>query len=158
MRSNHHYGECATTEAGEGVTDIATWLLAIYGEQERVARAATQGHWRGSSHVDFPYEPGYLVYRAPADGGPFGSEGDIGWQTSKEDAAYIALHDPATVLADIAAKKAIAELHKVGEFPTIYGKVPWCSECYGWPCRTLRLLASAHADRPGYQQEWAAEL
>jgi len=24
----------------------------------------------------------------------------------------------------------------------------------GWPCETLRLLASVYADHPAYQEEW----
>lgn len=51
---------------------------------------ATEGPWRSQHNIDFPYEPGYLVYRAPSDGGPFGSGGDIGWQASEADADFIA--------------------------------------------------------------------
>lgn len=56
--------------------------------------------------------------------------------------------DPASVLADIAAKRAILDLHK----PIVVGGLPpaFCSECQTpWTCRTVRLLASAYADRPG---------
>ncbi len=32
----------------------------------------------------------------------------------------------------------------------------WCAECDGetFPCRTLRLLASAYADHPDYNEAW----
>lgn len=75
-------------------------------------------------------------------------------------------------LADIAAKRAILDLH-----PSTAGYVydddmdrepgsvcrtcAWPSEYGGelgdsrpYPCQTLRLLAAAYADRPGYQDEW----
>lgn len=51
---------------------------------------ATEGPWRSQHNIDFPWDPGYLVYRAPTDGGPFGSSGDIGWQASEADADFIA--------------------------------------------------------------------
>jgi len=59
---------------------------------EAADKAATPGPWRSEQHVDFPYEPGYLTYRAPADGGQFGSGGDIGWQAAKDDGQLIALY------------------------------------------------------------------
>lgn len=47
--------------------------------------------WRSHYHVDFPYEPGYLVYLPPLDGGTFGSEGDLGWMINRKDAEFVAL-------------------------------------------------------------------
>lgn len=93
-----------------------------------------------------------------------------------EDVAW-ALPECATrdaLLADIAAKRAILDEH-----PPVDG-IAWdatgneqqygakvCGTCSGvdhrdteqpigdpYPCRTVRLLASAYADRSGYRQDW----
>jgi hypothetical protein len=65
-------------------------------------------------------------------------------------AGHIARHDPARVLADVAAKRAIAALHPDSG---------WNSECQagcieGWPCRTLLYLAAPYADHPDYDEAW----
>ena len=54
------------------------------------------------------------------------------------------------LLADIAAKRARIALHApVGD------GVQHCGVCrLTSPCRTLRLEASAYADRPGYDEAW----
>jgi hypothetical protein len=54
------------------------------------ADAATEGPWRAERHIDFPSEPGYLVYVAPADGSEFGTAGDVGWTDHQADAEFIA--------------------------------------------------------------------
>lgn len=88
-------------------------------------------------------------------------------------ARLITRHDPASVLADIVAKRAILDLHKPVDGlvwdatgnETHGGKVcgTCCSVDYrdteqplgdAYPCRTVRLLAEAYADQPGYREEW----
>lgn len=94
-----------------------------------------------------------------------------GWETvlpvaggdrypSSANAAHIALHDPARVLADIAAKRRIIELHVAAESPdTDEGRdmnVETCGHCMEtYPCPTLRLLALPYAEHDDYRQEWA---
>lgn len=72
---------------------------------------------------------------------------------------HIARHDPARVLAECAAKRAIIELH----FECRWASVPsGCSVCRTlssipdtYPCRTVSHLATVYADHPDYRQEWA---
>ncbi len=87
------------------------------------------------------------------------------------DAAHIARYDPARVLAEVAAKRRIVELHSnagggMGHDPPggdYYGDFPSaCLTCgtpdeyaVSWPCTTLRLLALPFADHPDYRSEWA---
>jgi len=134
--------------------DLITWYLAQLDEDEAVARAATDGHWYAKEaryapkygegvNADVCVEgatDGYTVVVGEPEG--FGA-------CALEDAVHIARHDPAHVLADIAAKWAIVEIH---------GREHWCPNHLEWdegPCQTLRLLASALSDRPGYDPAWA---
>lgn len=76
---------------------------------------------------------------------------------------HIVRHDPARVLADVAAKRQIIELHSPdGDF------LPACKTCscagalacmdchetVEWPCPTAKMLALPYADHPDYRQEW----
>jgi hypothetical protein len=67
---------------------------------------------------------------------------------------------PELTVADVAAKRAIVELHTpiVPDDPA-YG----CPQCWtggetggpsDHPCDTLRLIVAALAHRPGYREEW----
>lgn len=134
--------------AGRVVSAI-DWL----DERDRIEQAATEGEWRAEKHIDFSYEPGYSVYLAPADGGVFGADGDIGWACTKADAAYIA--DARTSLPKAAAAlRAVLELHQpVNALNMRTNRVqPVCSErsCgqengdfMAWPCPTVRAIEKA---------------
>lgn len=71
-------------------------------------------------------------------------------------ANHIARHDPARVLADLAAKRQIIAEHcddggkcDVCADPPVY-EATWRP----FPCKTLRLLALPYADHPDYQESW----
>jgi hypothetical protein len=77
-----------------------------------------------------------------------------------------ARHDPARVLAEVAAKRAIVDLHSPseGDCRTCAHLTDdedpdgnWYTDVLGepWPCPTLRHLAAVYADQPGYRPEWA---
>ena len=65
---------------------------------------------------------------------------------------HIAMHDPASVLADVAAKRALlAEYEradKASQFPDFEGGVA------GGLQDAIRLVATAYAGWPGYREEW----
>jgi hypothetical protein len=77
-------------------------------------------------------------------------------------ATHIARHAPDHVLADIAAKRAILDLHQPFSLDT--DPVTGCKTCsyrnqwdelqIQWPCPTVRLLASVYAEHPSYRREW----
>jgi len=79
------------------------------------------------------------------------AEADI--ESDPYDAQY---RDLRFGLADIAAKRAIVERHR--KFPAdeaLRMQTMGC-RCYGgWPCDTLRYLASVYSDHPDYNPEWA---
>jgi len=71
--------------------DLAQWLRAQLYEEEQIARAATQGEWVWSR--EFVTPPGYHHRTiGPLEPG---------------DAAYIAQHDPARVLQEIAIDREL---------------------------------------------------
>lgn len=85
-------------------------------------------------------------------------------------ATHIVRHDPARVLREVAAKRAIIEPHERNTYYKFdddstgscaecssYCNEDGCRNLVSWPCDPLRALASAYADHPDYQQEWAAE-
>jgi hypothetical protein len=62
-----------------------------------------------------------------------------------EGAAHFARHDPARVLAQCAALRAVVELHSAFVMPM--GNFKMSTD-------TLRALASVYADHPDYLEEW----
>ena len=74
--------------------------------------------------------------------------GDTRWETDNYGRNFLT---PSAVLAECAAKRAIAGLHKVGadqcdEHNAMFESIP---------CPTIRALAAVYADHPDYRQEWA---
>lgn len=63
--------------------------------------------------------------------------------------------DPARVLAQVAALRAVVALHWEES-----RAAPFCTLCaegalvWGWPCTTMRHIAAIWADHADYDQEW----
>lgn len=139
--------------------DLITWLSAVLDEDERLARAATPGPWKDGA--------GTVALHST------GMDEITGYVHEQADIDHIVRHDPAAVLADIAAKRQIVAIHNV--WTAIYPEDAvheWRRKdrrCIGCgfnsseepntpdvnDCPTLRALASAYAHQPGYRQEWA---
>lgn len=121
------------------MTDLALWLAAQLDADEARAKACPgSGEW--SADDIGIYGPGL----------------------SPEVRAHMAEWDPARVLREIEAKREQVKLHSPSEFGTWVGddddQMPACRTCGNltarFPCKTLRLLASVYADRPGYRDAW----
>ncbi|MGW1998479.1 DUF6221 family protein, partial [Embleya sp. NPDC001921] len=78
---------------------------------------------------------------------------------------HIARHDPARVLRDVAATRAIIKEHDPKAWSgTPADRCPTCTDdTYSpdrpleralTPCATLRHLAAEHADHPDYKETW----
>lgn len=67
-----------------------------------------------------------------------------GLYCAASDAAHIARHDPARVLADVAAKRAMLPHLIVEGHPLTY-----CDRC-----QVLRHMAAVYAEHSGYRPEW----
>jgi len=150
-----------------GVT-IVEFLTARLDEDEAVAREAAADSFGG------PGEPKWKAYRVDQEGMSI-------WSADTKLAAYeyevpvtrhVSRFDPARVLADITAKRAIVAIHQPEQGPdTWYWLQRRCKGCgstwHKWlpdrppteigperGCPTLRALASVYADHPDYREEW----
>lgn len=136
-------------------TAIRAFLAARYDEDEATARAATQGRWHrnqgwasspsiDAGEYDTVIGPGEVRCATYCYGGSSSVE------VSDEDAAHIAHHDPARVLAEVAAKRAI--LAAASDYmPELDSgdNGEWALDL------VVRHLASPYADHPDYSPEWA---
>jgi hypothetical protein len=107
---------------------ITEFLLARITEDEAVARTATDDRFSWAS-VDY---------------------------NSSECETHGTRHDPARILAECAAKRAIIHAHQILIYDGIRGEVAECiRECPGSPCETLQALATVYATHEDYHPEWA---
>ncbi len=131
------------------MTDLVTWLRQQIDADEAAARAAEgDGHWECTSTAVLS----------------LGGIDDLdGFVLGPRDAIYhMELHDPARVLAEVAAKRAILDLHtKAGAGAGAFDLPDVCrpvSRGIGavapWPCQTLRLLALPYSSNPGFDESW----
>jgi len=154
--------------AETGRMTLTEFLLARIAEDEAVARAAVipesarpnaykphpeLSRWRyvPDGEVEYDYDDPYpypTVAYVTCD-----HEGLLP-SVNEEVGPHIARHDPARVLAECAARRAIVALH--ARYSERY---EGCSSCgsvaeYGvdYPCDTLRALALPYADHPDYDE------
>jgi hypothetical protein len=130
--------------------DLMQWLGAQFDEDERIARAATQGHWVWSR--EFVTPPGYHHRTV----GPL----------EPGDAAFIAAHDPGRVLREIDAKRQLVA--RGGPFCTSDCDEPgnepknpdtnWTTplehhfDCAAYEAAAV--IALPYTERPGYREAW----
>ena len=112
--------------------NLSEFLLARVAEDERVAK------WSGGLG-DFS------GIRGLGDGAGF----EVVWEGGDIGGEYALHADPARVLAERAAKRALIELHSA-DHSCVDG-----SYFGGAPCSTHRILAQPYADHPDYQSEWS---
>ena len=136
--------------------DLRAFVAARLDEDEAAARAATEGPWSFAGYDS-------------ADGWPIvaNDEHEIVSRSGSDDAEHIARHDPARVLREVTAKRAILAVHQIKP-PTwrepddqAFG----CECChfdrdegiYGFGyCPTLKALAAVYSDHEDFRGEWAA--
>lgn len=147
--------------------DLVQWLGQQLDEDERIAKAATDGPW----HVDHELYPESINAADGVQviaGGRWGGEASV--FESTEDALHIARHDPARVLREIDAKRRMLARHHAAPVPPgseWAEEYPYCAahaykaadDTVVYPvelknCLDLRDLAAPYANRPGYREEW----
>lgn len=139
------------------MTDLIEFLRARLDDDERAAASAasvSDGTLDGRvgarwNVIEIDWE-GIHVYSRPSGLDKEGGTAPI--------TAHMQRYDPARVMAEVEAKRAILELHRPLDDM-------WCSACCDnvapyelnateYPCPTLRLLALPYADHRDYRQEW----
>lgn len=140
---------------------ITEFLEARIAEDEAIARAAfdepflsnvDDGKWMANTSSASPNVEGRAYFSIFSN-----DDGPVAFLTSGQ-ATHIARHNPARVLAECAAKRAIIEEHPLHRYPTTKrwdAFVFECGTCERCPCDTLKALAAVHKDHPDYLPEWA---
>lgn len=162
---------------------LTEFLLARIAEDEAAARAAEGLHWQWvGDQTDREVSPDPMLdeylygvdqenvslrsvetfpYRSLAGEGPrFLISTD---EVRTVAALHIARHDPARVLAECAAKRAIVAAH-----PSVSGACETCVDKMShprpseWepvrhPCPTLRTIANVYADHPDFDETWRTD-
>lgn len=135
---------------------ITEFLEARIAEDEKLARAAAASDPSSQGYTE--EGPAGLAWTASdgmVDGetdGLWDCEGSATLCTTPEIADHIARHDPARVLAECAAKRAIVALLKPEDL-----RESWDGETFyaSGIEDALLALAAVYANHPGYRQEWA---
>jgi len=124
------------------MSTLTEFLLARIAEDEQAANEATDGPWRYDPTKVNAIDRGEAVFAGEtgANATTIASTGPPYDMQSMFDAVHIARHDPARVLAECEAKRAIVFLSEHG-----------CGDDYQ---RVQQALALPYADRPGYRLEW----
>lgn len=121
--------------------DLAQFLRARLNDDEQAARAATPGPWAVDSESFAEAISAGDGSVSVVAGGRWGGEASVFETTA--DAVHIARHDPARVLAEVDAKRALLD-------DLDYGG----SEMADARWHVARRLASVYADHPDYLEEW----
>ncbi|MFI1161411.1 DUF6221 family protein [Streptomyces sioyaensis] len=143
---------------------LVAFLRARYDEDEEAARAATPGPWEWTPEQDLWDQNGPTLIRAGHDGyedRPLTTVlegwGHDAWgmHVTEENQTHIARHNPARVLAEVEAKRAIvdryAEVQEMdredAEPEFAYGRAVGLGQA-------VRLLALPYQEHPDYRPEW----
>lgn len=151
-----NFGAPRTVVHGEGrrPVELVDFLRARYDEVAARAEAAPPGPWKvevGGSIVD---ANGRRVI--PSVGGAV--DGRVSRWPEGPATEHIIDNDPARVLAEVEAKRALLDLHEPGETEYVDGDVCMACDVQGeepfYPCKTLRLLARPFRDHPDFDSAW----
>lgn len=137
--------------------DLVEFLRARYAEEERFAKACAEVFpppWdvndRGHSASVIADAPNFLTVAQYEDP----PHGDTDWPGARLE--HVGRHDPARVLADIEAKRAIVDLYLngVAAVDAMLGQSPMLQANFNALRRVLELLARPYADHPDCNPAW----
>jgi Family of unknown function (DUF6221) len=139
--------------------DAVAWLREQVTDRLEKARSATAGPWVVNAQT-------LSGFRVTAPDGSFIAASVRMWSDGSPDAAQIALNDPPDTIDRCEAELAILDEHP----PHPGTDPPRCETCLDsrllspeyweanpWPCKTVRLVASAYRHRLGYAEHWGRE-
>lgn len=141
------------------MSDLVDFLTARLAEDEQMARdgAFCRGpEWAVSEEPPFVWGVDPPDPQIIASGKPIvRCDDEYGGGLA---APHIARHDPARVLAEVAAKRRIVELHSGAHECSRFdrdGEIDNCTWCLDSDeCSTVALLASVYVDHSQYRPEW----
>jgi hypothetical protein len=133
--------------------ELVTWLNAALDDDERIAKAA--GERSPNWHAN---EEGYGAGAVEHDGKHYAPIVYDEGYPSEDEAEHIARHDPARVLAEVAAKRRILALHSephlCPDVDGILGGGMYSAYVTPDECPTVRVLALPYAGREGWNPTW----
>lgn len=128
------------------MNDLISWLRQQLDTDEQLALAASPGPWRPNAEHD---EVLAVDDVRVADG--FALSG----RQLRATVDHITTHDPARVLRQVQAHRAILDAYEAEDNGARYGG---CGDDCEWKALgyAVKLLASIYSDRDGYREEWSA--
>ncbi len=160
---------------------VVEFLCARLEEDEQAARDLDGERWTAAIDVGDHVNTAVVTPVDPSKSQPSGRGGPpmiagdpvvafcgADYDLGDERAEHIARHDPARVMAEVAAKRAVIDMTFRYE-AKIDGEWACCHSadeiragvCTAIPVNeieTLRILAAVYADHPDYQPEWRPNL
>lgn len=131
------------------MSDISRFIADNLARIEQVAREATPGPWVWRHQFGYP-----SLLEGDRDSTVLEARRSKLYPT---DAAHIALHDPAHVLAWVAAIRTVVAIHEYEEFHDAPDR-GFCAHDQRtagvWPCPTIRAIAGIWTDTDGWQEDW----
>lgn len=124
--------------------DLTAFITARLDEDEAIAKAAANRHWLTDDNI--------ITLHPEHDG-----DGFMSWPT-RADAQHAANHDPARVLREVAAKRAIVARYErgaAGELPEWTAGRELIQAALAVLRAALSDLASTWSDHPDYRCEWS---
>lgn len=124
--------------------DLVAFLRARLDDDERIAAAVDSTPWLQGEHGS-PEWDHHLVY--------VDDDVRIFHDLTEEEAAHVARHDPARVLAEVAAKRAILDRYERHEWWSSGSNeyVGGMDQAYE---EVLRLLVQPYAGHPEFHPSW----
>lgn len=164
-----------------GMTDaeaiVAFWNARLDedGATAKAAAEASAAAWRAEPNVGEDWWA--VMYTGPSTIRPYDEfDYPVAERVDRADVAHIARHDPARVLREIEAKRAILAMHhRLTPHPEYGFTYPaagkFCGYCGPgdnwqaeqepdhypfalWPCRHVRILTAIWSDHPDYREQW----
>lgn len=139
------------------MSDLVEFLRERLADDERVARAAGGQSWghdgRGGHHEANP--TAYCTVTGPLNSFSHEPPAHVCGSARVPDATHIARHDPARVLAEVAAKRAVIEQYEhKQQSMALYPNQGNANGLMAFD-EVLRLLAAVYADHADYRSDWA---
>ena len=137
---------------------IVEFVNARLNEEERAAKAAGAGQWTADTEIR-TVRDGAGVWVLGEDGDPVATA-RFAFDASGEGidpraiGGHIARHDPARVLREVAAKRAI--LREYTDAVDLWERESEAPDSVAALEAVTRHMAAAHSDHPDYDPAWAA--